>query len=156
MNLLLYPLLYGGPVRAWRPCRCEDLLPPTPLCSIHPYPHRGRRLEGWPWSAFCLAEFDKRVADHYWFWPCFLEIWRRSGQNCSLLSKKRIKSCEKSPLPKPTAALYWAPAVWRIPLPEKNWQIFYLKLLLDFLVIDFAYSVNNILAYLNITILPIL
>ncbi len=26
------------------------------------------------------------------FWPRYLRIWRRSGQNCSLLSQKRIKN----------------------------------------------------------------
>jgi hypothetical protein len=39
-------------------------------------------------------------------------------------------------------------------LARKIWQIFYLKLLLDFFAVGFAYSVNNILSYLNITNLP--
>ncbi len=50
--------------------------------------------------------------------------------------------------------LDWAQAVWRISEPEKIWQIFYLKFLLDFLAVGFAYYVNNILSYLNITNLP--
>jgi hypothetical protein len=39
-------------------------------------------------------------------------------------------------------------------LARKIWQIFFLNLLLDFLAVGFAYSVNNILSYLNITNLP--
>ncbi len=39
-------------------------------------------------------------------------------------------------------------------LARKICQIFYLKLLLDFLAVGFAYSVNNILSYPNITNLP--
>ncbi len=53
-----------------------------------------------------------------------------------------------------TAARLSSGSVWRISQPEKIWQIFCLKLLLDFLDVGFAYSVNNILSYPKITNLP--
>ncbi len=39
-------------------------------------------------------------------------------------------------------------------LPGTFWQIFHLRLLLDFLAVKFAYSVKNFLSYLKITNLP--
>jgi|LakMenEpi03Aug12_release.lakeMendotaPanAssembly.Ray.scaffolds.fasta_scaffold282158_1 hypothetical protein len=116
------------------------------------------------------------------FWHRFLDIWRRSGKNCSLLSQKLIRSCEKSPLPSrmeiqqslvsfgfypcigtrltdlSLLLLDWAPAhsgSLADLLAKKDLADFCLKLLQDFLAVGFAYSVNDILSYLNITNLPI-
>ncbi len=55
----------------------------------------------------------------------------------------------------------WPTAAWLSArsfadfLPGLFWQISYLRLMLDFLTVNFAYSVKNFSLYLNITNLPI-
>ncbi len=103
---------------------------------------------------------------HYWliwirvscvnftFWPRFLEIWRRLGQNRSLLCRNRHEvkqSRDTRPLPREEKyGSVWCPLGLKDFLPLVIWRISDQYNLLDFLLNGVAHFVRiNIKMYLN-------